>query len=209
MSRRNKDFRVGKSVPAQPFVVSINGYGAPVDPLHDGNLDRYLREVFLCLNRVTFGPRVRAVYLCGGYTNHPSLTEAEAIRQWIAVREPAWLDRVHLLDQTTTLRDNIIAFRDVLADNEHPILFCEWSRRYTVEVLARHFLGQPIAVEGIKFDEASLSFKNQAKQLFVKLPVEWLSLHSSWVEGRRVKARREHVARERERMEAILAARGT
>lgn len=209
MSKRNKDFRVGKNPPTKSLVVYINGYGAPAEPLKDEQLDRYLRTVFARLRDSHLDGHIRAIYACGGPTNRKDLSEAEAIRQWVAVNEPAWLDWVYLLDKTTTLRDNLVAFRDVLADDEYPVLFCEYSRRYTAAMLARHFLGLPIAVEGIKFDPKALTLTHQLKQAVVNRFVEWASLRSTWAEGLRVKARREHVAREREKMETILAAKGT
>ncbi len=179
------------------FSVSINGYGAPRDPLTDGNLQRYLSQVFGWLD--LHERRVREVFLCGGYTNRHDLSEAEAMRGWIAVHRPTWLDRVRLIDSTASVRENIVAFDAEMASGLHPVLFCERSRIWTVFWLAQCLFraDRPVTAAGVRFDERSLRFGHRLAQFFFHAPIERLSLAWPWLDRWRTRQRLRRIAQAR------------
>ncbi len=182
---------------AAGFSVSVNGYGAPRDPLTDGNLRRYLSQVFDWLD--LHDRRVREVFLCGGYTNRHDLSEAEAMRGWVAVHRPTWLPRVRLIDTTASVRENIEAFNMAMAPGLHPVLFCERSRIWTVFWLAQCLFpaDRPVTAAGVRFDERSLRFAHRFAQFFFHAPIERLSLLWPWLDRWRVRRRLRRIGQAR------------
>lgn len=178
------------------LALSVNGYGAPEDPINDGNLQRYLGGLFSTLDAHRLSGRIDVIYLCGGRTNRPDLSEAEALKRWIVHYEPRFTTRVHLLDTTISAKENVRAFAHEVANvGLHPLLACEYSRWPTMEILARSFFMDPVTVLPIKFDAKSLRPKHQLKQLLVHAPVEFLSLKSGMVDAWRHKRRMEVIDR--------------
>lgn len=198
--------QVGKDEGAG-FSVSINGYGAPRDPLTDPNLHRYLTQVFGWLD--VYDPRVREVFLCGGCTNRRDLSEAEAMQRWVALHSPAWLDRVRLIDTTQSVRENIERFAMEMSPQLQPVLFCEESRSRTVLWLARQFFRapRPVIVIGVPFDERSLRWTHRLLQVLVHAPIERLSLLWPWLDRWRMRERRARIGRERAAYDQETAAR--
>lgn len=176
--------------------VYINGYGAPRDPLRDGNLGRYLGQV---LKHLEEHPDTSIdLFLAGGYTNREDLSEAEAMHQWLKNYGLPNNISVQLIDTTTTARDNMLEFRKRVGDV--PVLiFCEYSRQPTMRFFAQKLFRQPL-VQGIKFDEPSLKFTHRLKQMTVKLWLEELAWHSKTIDTLRKRLRERHVAHARAQM---------
>ncbi len=181
-----------------PIAVFINGYGAPADPAQDGNLSRYLNGVFAFIREHDLDARIEAIYLCGGSTNR-KVTEARSMMRWIEVHEPGWVRRIRLVENSTTGRDNVIEFMMRSGADRYPILFCEYSRRFTVRMFAWHFLRRPRTVVGLVYDENSLKPAHQLEQVFANLIVEFFSLYVPFVDKFRVARRKRHVEAEQER----------
>ncbi len=182
---------------AAAFAVSINGYGAPQDPPTDGNLCRYLERVFTWLD--LHERRVREVFLCGGYTNRHDLSEAEALRDWIAAHRPNWLARVQLVDTTASVSENIRAFAARMLPGPHAVLFCERSRLLTVFWLASAIFGSghSVTVVGVRFDERSMGFIHRLTQLLIHAPIERLSLAWPWLDRWRSRLRLRRIGKAR------------
>lgn len=188
--------------PGQLIAVFINGYGAQTDPANHPGLTKYLNGVFAFIREHDLDVRIEAIYLCGGSTNR-KMTEARSMMRWIEVHEPEWVRRIRLVEDSTTGRDNVIEFTLRSGADRYPILFCEYSRRFTVKMFAWHFLRRPRTVVGLAFDEDSLKPAHQLKQLVFGLAVEFLSLHVPLVDKLRVAQRKRHVkaAQEQARQE--------
>jgi hypothetical protein len=183
----------GSRVPSMGTIaVYINGYGAPIDILKDKGYYEYLSRAFDAID--TWGDRVRMIYLCGGCTNSDEVSEAEAMKAWVARFAPQWVGRVRLIEDTMTVRENIRAFAKNSEGARFPVFFCEYSREWTVAALAAVFLpgDKFITTAGVRFSKKDLTVGAQLKQMFVNLPLELASLRFSPAE--RVRARRrEHV----------------
>ncbi|MBP7006304.1 hypothetical protein KBB27_04265 [Patescibacteria group bacterium] len=184
--------------PKGPLAAYVNGYGVPADIATDGNYGEYLSSVFTALDAL--GSRVIVVYLCGGYTNRQNLSEAEAMMVWVEKNVPEWKDYVRLIENATTVRENVAEFAaKCWAANFSPVLFCEYSREPTVAALAAVFFGGsvPITTAGVRFSASDLTPRAQMKQVLVNLPVELLSLQFDAVERWRAKARAAVIANAR------------
>ena len=191
-----------ESIPyGKRIAISINGYGAERRPKHSFKLLRYLGQLLKLLHKHELMERIDHIYLCGGYTNRTDMSEAESMRRWIAYHAPELIDRVHLIDTTTTVQDNVRAFSKAIAGQDlHPVFVCEYSRWLTTFVLARSFMGSvPMSLVPIKFDAASLEVRHQLKQVLVNAPLEWLCLHSEVVDGWRRDVRRQAIRQAREK----------
>lgn len=176
--------------------VYINGYGAPRDPLNDDNLGRYLGQV---LKHLEGHPDTNnELFLAGGYTNREDLSEAEAMHRWLKNYGLPNSVSVHLIDTTTTARDNILEFRKRV-DDVPVLIFCEYSRQPTMRFFAQKLFSQPL-VQGIKFDEPSLELTHRIKQHTVKLWLEQLAWHSKIIDALRKWLRKRHVAHARTQM---------
>ncbi len=174
----------------------INGYGASRDPLHDGNLGRYLEQVLEHLRE--HRDAGINLFLAGGYTNREDLSEAEAMHQWLKNYGLPNYVSVHLIDTTTTARDNMLEFRKRV--NDVPVLiFCEYSRQPTMRFFAQKLFRQSL-IQGLKFDKPSLKLAHRMKQQTVKLWLEKLAWHNKTIDALRNRLRERHVARVRAQM---------
>lgn len=176
--------------------VAIIGYGAPEDPKTDGNLMGYLDPITRFL-RGHHG--VTALYLLGGYTNRPDLSEAAAMHQWIQFHEARDIaEDIVLVETTRTARENIEALARLSYPGDHIIIFCEHSRRWIVRMLVRHFLRErSVRVVGIAFDEPSLTLRHRLHQAGPRLALEWIALHSGRMDRVRLDLRELHINRAR------------
>lgn len=179
--------------------IYVNGYGTPKWPYLDGNLRRYLMEV---RRYIKARPNVLfRLFLVGGYTNDPYLSEAHAMQNWFEHYKmvPENVIRVVLLEETTTARDNL-AFYSTLVDRDKPsIFFYEYSRRFQMMFLIRQIFGRYHMFDefhGVKFDARSMKLTNRLKQYFVKFPLEVLSWYFPFIQ-KHISAplRKQHVER--------------
>lgn len=178
--------------------VYVNGYGAPADPLTDKNLQRYLSQVVRSVRRLDALVPITAFYLCGGKTNRPDLSEAEAMRQWFLVNAWDLRDRIRLIDQSIDAQNSLRQFSEKVPRGAAAIVFCEHSKRHVMRVLAVRLLpGRDVSVLGIKFDRASLAPSNKAVQL-LRVPFELLSTYVRFVDTIRANRRAAAVLRARE-----------
>ncbi len=186
-----------KGVGERRFCVYVNGYGAPFDPLTDGNLTRYLRCVVDWLDR--HRDQVHKVVLCGGFTNRADLSEAEAMRRWIAKHAPQWVDSIWTIEDTLSVRENIQAFADLYLVRERAVFFCERSRIWTVLCLARIKFKSPwiVTVIGVPFDAQALKMSHRLRQMVHGL-IEWVSLWWPWLDRQREERRHRNILRARE-----------
>lgn len=190
---------LGKGVTSERrFCVYVNGYGAPLDPLTDGNLTRYLQCVVDWLDR--HRDKVNKVVLCGGFTNRTDLSEAEAMRCWIVRHAPQWTDSVWTIEETLSVRENIQAFAELYLVRERAVFFCERSRLWTVLCLVRHWFKPPwvVTVIGVPFDARAMRIGHRLRQLFFHAPIEWVSLWWSWLDRWREERRHQNILRARE-----------
>lgn len=200
--------------PKGPLAVYVNGYGAPVDITKDGNYEKYLLDVFEALD--AWGSRVSVVYLCGGYTNRHDLSEAAAMMEWVEKNASEWRGRIRLIENSTTVRENIAEFAAQCGGaNFNPVFFCEYSREPAVAALAAVFFAGSVTITtaGVGFSSADLTRRAQLKQVLVNLPMELASLRFEVVERWRAKARAKVIAKARvravqEREDAANKARG-
>lgn len=162
---------------SRPLFACVLGYGAPHNPLSDGNYTRYLSEVFRRLE--IEASRVEDIILCGGYTNRTDLSEAGAMNLWIEAHRPEWVRKCLTLEEPTTLEADLEEAAAEIPPDSQAYIFCEQSRIWSVRFHARRFF-KDIAwrVIGIAFDEASLKPTHRLKQLLVHLPIEVLSTKS-------------------------------
>lgn len=170
----------------------VNGYGA-AEP-YDGNYNRYLGMVQKWIEQSS-QPKL-TVYLAGGYTNRPDLTEAQAMRQWFESR----IMLKHgvefvLISSTTTARDNLKECRRLAGDTPI-IVFCEYTRRHVMRLLAKQYFRQAV-IMGVAFDARSLELHRRFINGPVKYAVEWAALRWQWAERLRLSMRRGHVMRAR------------
>ena len=190
---QHKEGVFGSRVPPMGTIaVYINGYGAPIDILEDEGYCEYLSHAFDTIN--AWGDRVKMIYLCGGCTNSEEVSEAEAMKAWVAHFAPRWVGRVRLIEDTMTVRENIRAFAKNADGARFPVFFCEYSREWTVAALAAVFLpgDKLITTAGVRFSKKDLTVGAQIKQMSVNLPLELASLRFSSAEWARV-CWREHV----------------
>lgn len=137
---------------AQIVHVFVNGYGAPKDPLTDGNYERYLEQVLWFLNNQS---GMIHLHLFGGFTNRTDLSEAAAMKLWF---EHAGIPKSALVithDRTTTARGNLIEFNRVVGDVP-VVIFCEASREKTMRFFAGKLFSS-FSIHGIPFDAKSLT----------------------------------------------------
>ncbi|MBI4098820.1 MAG: YdcF family protein [Candidatus Magasanikbacteria bacterium] len=173
--------------------VYVNGYGAPKDPLCDGNLDRYLGQVLKYLE--AYRDTNVDLFLVGGYTNRLDMSEAEAMKGWLMNRGLPSNVTIRLIDTTDTARDNMVEFKKRVGDV--PVLiFCEFSRRPTMAFFAWKLFAEA-TVHGVRFDERSLRLAHRIKQLTTKLWLEQLAWHSKTIDVLRKWLRKRHVDRAR------------
>lgn len=199
----------GSRVPSMgTIVVYINGYGAPVDILKDDGYYEYLSRAFDAVD--AWGDRVRMIYLCGGCTNSEEVSEAEAMKAWVAHFAPQWVDRVRLIDDTTTVRENVRAFAKNADGARFPVFFCEYSREWTVAALAAVFLpgDKLITTAGVRFSRKDLTSAAQLKQMFVNLPLELASLRFPWAERMRARWRERVIDKARKERQAASVGKG-
>lgn len=150
----------------------INGYGTPLDPLQDKNLERYLTQV---LRHVENHPDEGFfLYPCGGWTNDESISEAQAIGLWFSAQKnlPENILGITLIEptsKTAMMKENMITFRE-RSEYEHNKLYaCEYSRRYSAHFLlprVMSFCERPslyweFGVLPIVFDQSSMTEKHQ------------------------------------------------
>ena len=180
--------------------VFVNGYGVPEDPLTDSNLRRYLSQVMRSVDRVDDVIPVTALYLCGGRTSRPDLSEAAAMRQWIVANAPEWRCRARLIEGSIDAQNSLRQFADMVPPGAPVLVFCEYSRRHVMRALAARLLpGRDVSVLGIAFDRASLTPSNQLVQL-LRVPFEVLSLRVRLVDDLRANRRAAAVLRARRAM---------
>ena len=186
------------------YVVYINGYGAPRSPVTDPACGRYLGAVFQELDQLE--APVRRIWLCGGVTNNPDLSEAAAMRAWIETHKPHWFTRVRLIEDTTTLQTNLEAFTAkyaVSSGDFHFLFFGEESRRWKMwfHVVRLFGIDTSTHVIGIPFDKRSLEWKQLCKERLVAFPLEvaatFFPRSAGWL---RRYLRERHVRKERERL---------
>lgn len=184
--------------------IVIMGCGAPRDPRNDEDLNRFMRATFASLELIWNEHGIHQIILCGGKTNRPDMSEAEAMRIWIEAHRPGWASEVVIIDTTTDIEGNFKAARTRIPARDNVIVFCETSRKPTNRFYAllaerRYVDGGEWLVIGKMRDEASLSLMHRLKQVAVHLPVEALSQAvpavasiKRWMRARNIeKARRE------------------
>jgi hypothetical protein len=201
--------------------IYINGYGAPKDPVNDGNLSRYLGAVkstvenFVESNSKYGIPNSKydfTLYLAGGFTNRTDLSEARAMQMWFEHHGlPKNVRRVILIEESTTGRDNLVLFTQTIEDPPMTYLtlfFWEYSRRFQMEFLARHILAkmctyhQAYEFIGVPFDARSMKLVNRAKEYLLKFPLLVLAWYFPFINKLVVRPIRErHIAKCRKEAE--------
>lgn len=175
------------------MIILVNGYGAPLEPLMDENLHRYLTEVVSILEGSEDGEN--ALYLAGGYTNRSDLSEAAAMSAWLKARELPKGTVIFLIETSTTARGNLTRLKD-LVGNVPVTICCEYSRRLTMKFFAKKLFSQSV-IRGIKFDEDSLRLDHLISRYTIKHWLEVLAWHSRIVDRFRRWLRKRHIARAR------------
>lgn len=154
------------------IVAMINGYGVPWNIYRDENYEKYLTTVCWILERYD----VMNIYLTGGYTNDPCVSEANAMLDWFINKKPDWRKRLYLLERSVTARQNIEDFcctvnSQTYSEDYEIMIFCEYSRRHAMSLIARRFSSVRPKIKGIKFDQVSLAPINRLKAIFKCLDV--------------------------------------
>lgn len=171
--------------------IYVNGYGATHD-LDDANYGIYLGELLRRLRKDNLG-RDSTVYLCGGLTNRPDLTEARCMLNIIKHLAIPTSAKFVLIEESTNPRDSLRqVFR--LTGRVPLSAFCEFTREPTVRYLARRLFPEVMTVP-IAFDKRSLAIGNQLKQRLLKHPLEVAASHSSIFDAIRIKLREKHMKR--------------
>lgn len=141
----------------------INGYGAPQDPLNDSNYDMYLSQVQRFI--VESGIKGGKLFLAGGYTNNPYLSEAQAMKMWFDENGwPPGIETVRLLEETTTVIDNLMALAGYVFSTETGVFFFEHARRFHMRFLIGKFFTNNVCVP-IKFDRNSSRLVSRLKNV--------------------------------------------
>lgn len=186
------------SVGGDTMYVFVNGYGAPLNPLEDDNFDQYLGNILKQLKEHCTYQCIN-LYLAGGYTNRTDMSEAEAMHEWFAKHQLPVHTVIHLISKTDTARENMREFQKVVGSDTPVFVFCELSRKPTMEFFAKKFF-KHYMVYGVKFDAASLTLTNCLKQYTIKLWLEQLAWHSKTVDNLRKWLRKRQVTRSRAAM---------
>jgi len=180
-----------KKVPIFPTVLYVNGYGAA--GTDDGNYNRYLSNVLdLVKSRPSYKFRV---FLAGGLTNRTDLTEARAMLNWFEAKGKPDNAEFLMIEDTTTAKDNMVAFRKLVGD-EPVAIFCEHSRRHTMRFFALSLFNQ-YKILPVKFDAKSLRTKHRLQQVLLKTPLEILAWYWKPADNLRLKFRARHVVKVR------------
>lgn len=175
--------------------VLVNGYGAPADPLTDGNYHRYLNAVFDFVDRYT--TKEVTLILAGGFTNREDLSEADAMQMWFENNQLTKNVKVVILNHTVSARDNVRAAYSLLKDMPLHV-FCEYSRRFIVECITMQFFSSYV-MHPVAFDEVSMQRSHRVKQLFLHLPLEILACYFYFAERARLRLRLHHIMQARRR----------
>lgn len=168
------------AIAARETTVVIMGYGAPRDPITDGNLTRYLSAAFDHIEELRAEREIHQILFCGGRTNRPDMSEAEAMNAWMLAHRPEWSDEVQILSGGRDIEQNYANARPHIPEHHEVIVFCETSRVPTNRLyawLAQRSVanGGEWKVIGIPFDARSLRRRHRLLQLVVHPPIEALS----------------------------------
>ncbi len=182
--------------------VFVNGYGAPKDPLSDGNLCGYMCAIseYMDLHH----DDVFTLYLAGGITNRKDMTEARAMKVWFDAHGlPANVTEVVLIEESTTARDNVALYSRKVDQGKPSVFFFEYSRRLQMIFLVKQYFNRHFhrlyKFCGVKFDEPSMELRNRLKQYFLRFPLEVLSWYLPSVREKISKPlRARHIARARQ-----------
>jgi hypothetical protein len=133
----------------------INGYGVPWNILQDDNYERYLTAV----SKILKGYDVIGIYLAGGYTNDPCVSEATAMQDWFLAKRPEWRRKLYLIERPVTARHNIEDFcltinSQTASEDLQVMIFCEHSRRHAMGFIARRLFDKHPVIKGINFDQS-------------------------------------------------------
>lgn len=140
----------------------IGGYGVPADVMTDRNYQRYLG---FCFNQIFDYSQSRSglltVILTGGPTDlQPPYrrTEAGEMKRWFSMqlRTLPLFERRRwhfiILAKGLSALENILAVQRQLGKKIPAIIFCEYTRQWRLNRLAKAIFNRPIAVTGVDFD---------------------------------------------------------
>lgn len=184
--------------------IFVNGYGAPKDPKIDGNLTRYLGAVMEFIKSRPDDYFV--IYLAGGYTNRKDMSEARAMLWWLRSHVlPNNVEKITLIEGSTTGRDNLRLYSEMVPHTEPSVFFCERSREPHVKFFVKRFFPHSkkelFTFIGVPFDAKSLKPTNRAKEYLFKYPLMVLSWYFPFIDKYIVKPiRNRHVAKCRKEM---------
>jgi hypothetical protein len=134
------------------LVFAINGLGAPEYPEDDKALSTYLRQALAFVDK--YSPNF--IFLCGGCTNRPNLSEAEAMLRWFGCHAPHLLERIVLLEDSLTARQNVEELNRHVGGGTSVVYFTEYSRRFEARILCACYLMVGWRVVGLVHDKRSM-----------------------------------------------------
>ena len=188
----------------QRTLIFVNGYGATQD-LFDPQYITYLGTVVDAIQRYP-NP---VLVLSGGRTNLQTYSEAQCMLDILQINFPYVFERLAdnpvLLEHVWRARDGLQELSRLIdLEQESPsvVIFCEWSRRLTMHMLAHQVLKRtwpdrssiPVKVWGVAFDRKSYTLRAHMSGLG-QMVLERAALSSALVDAFMEQRRRRHVAR--------------